>query len=199
MPSLFLHRISVVHVYLSIAATAHGSHRPGSTSPEFVKHILNPAPDIEKAREVNKQLEKWGVGQWLHKAGQCSQMCQVGGVQGLPVDWMWIFGRQSQPQGSLANQQEGLMETGVWMGNSSERNPTFCPCQRSCNWKNACKQVQIHLEMYQSMWNLPSSSLFFTLYKEKVKSGHSPHTLFQSLIALLHLCHCLEEIVDREN
>ena len=32
MPFLFLHRISVVRVYLSIAATAHGSHRPESTS-----------------------------------------------------------------------------------------------------------------------------------------------------------------------
>ena len=36
MLSLFLHRISVVHVNLSIAATTHGSHRPGSASPGVI-------------------------------------------------------------------------------------------------------------------------------------------------------------------
>ena len=36
MPSLFLHKISVVRVYLSIAATAHRSHGLGSASILYV-------------------------------------------------------------------------------------------------------------------------------------------------------------------
>ena len=41
MPSLFLHRTSVVHLNLSVAATAHRPCRPGSTS--LHSHGLGPA------------------------------------------------------------------------------------------------------------------------------------------------------------
>ena len=64
MPSLFLHRISVVRVNLSIAATAHGSHGPGCTSMQGWFWYMNTVKLMEpRLLTVKEGNCKYGKGE----------------------------------------------------------------------------------------------------------------------------------------